>query len=117
MTRAAPLPAYALFAAMLASAGLPIYIHAPKVYADDFGVSLTALGAVLFGLRLFDLVQDPGLGWVVARLGRWRGMACGRGRGGAGGGDAGPLCGGPAGRAAVVVRADAGAACFPPSVS
>lgn len=75
MTRAAPLPAYALFAAMLASAGLPIYIHAPKVYADDFGVSLAAMGAVLFGLRLFDLVQDPGLGWVVSRLGRWRGMA------------------------------------------
>ncbi len=77
MTRTAPLPAYALYAAMLASAGLPIYIHAPKVYADDFGVSLSALGAVLFGLRLFDLVQDPGLGWVVARLGHWRGVAVG----------------------------------------
>lgn len=79
MTRAAPLPAYALFAAMLASAGLPIYIHAPKVYADDFGVSLAALGAVLFGLRLFDLVQDPGLGWLAARLGQWRGAAVGTG--------------------------------------
>lgn len=75
MSRATPLPAYALFAAMLASAGLPIYIHAPKVYAEDWGVSLAALGAVLFGLRLFDLVQDPGLGWVVARLGRRRGSA------------------------------------------
>ncbi|WP_343116495.1 MFS transporter [Ostreiculturibacter nitratireducens] len=75
MSRAAPLPAYALFGAMLASAGLPIYIHAPKVYAEDWGVSLAALGAVLFGLRLLDLVQDPGLGWVVARLGRWRGQA------------------------------------------
>jgi len=57
VTRTAPLPSYALFAAMLASAGLPIYIHAPKVYADQFGVSLAALGAVLFGLRLIDLVQ------------------------------------------------------------
>lgn len=72
MTRAAPLPAYALFAAMLASAGLPIYIHAPKVYADSFGVSLAALGAVLFALRLLDLVQDPALGWLAGRLGRWR---------------------------------------------
>lgn len=70
MSRAKPsLPGYAVFAAMLASAGLPIYIHAPKFYVDTYGVSLTALAAVLFGLRLFDVVQDPVLGWLV---GRWR---------------------------------------------
>lgn len=49
---------YALFAALLACAGLPIYIHAPKFYVDEYGVSLSALGAVLFGLRLLDVVQD-----------------------------------------------------------
>lgn len=66
---AAPrLPAFALYGAMLAAAGLPIYIHAPKVYVDDYGVSLAALGAVLFGLRLFDVVQDPALGWLAERL-------------------------------------------------
>ena len=32
---------------MLAAAGLPLYIHAPKVYADAYGVSLGALGAAL----------------------------------------------------------------------
>ena len=47
---------------MLATAGLPIYIHAPKFYVDTYGVSLSALGAVLFGLRLLDVVQDPLLG-------------------------------------------------------
>lgn len=62
------LKGYAVFAAMLASAGLPIYIHAPKFYVDTYGVSLTALAAVLFGLRLFDVVQDPVLGWLVGRL-------------------------------------------------
>lgn len=62
------LPGYAVFAAMLASAGLPIYIHAPKFYVDNYGVSLTALAAVLFGLRLFDVVQDPVLGWLVGHL-------------------------------------------------
>jgi glycoside/pentoside/hexuronide:cation symporter, GPH family len=25
-------------------AGLPIYIHAPKFYVDEYGVSLAALG-------------------------------------------------------------------------
>lgn len=62
------LPAYTGFAAVLSGAGLPIYIYAPKYYADTFGVSLTALGAVLFGLRLFDVVQDPVLGWISERL-------------------------------------------------
>jgi GPH family glycoside/pentoside/hexuronide:cation symporter len=59
------MPGYALFAAMLASAGLPIYIHAPKFYVDEFGISLAALGGVLFLLRLFDFVQDPILGWLA----------------------------------------------------
>ncbi len=56
---------WSLFAATLAAAGLPIYIHAPKVYVDDYGVGLAALGAVLAGLRLVDVVQDPLLGWLA----------------------------------------------------
>jgi len=75
----APLPGYALFAGLLAAAGLPIYIHAPKFYVDQYGVSLGALGAVLFGLRLFDVVQDPALGWLSERLHRVRGIAVGLG--------------------------------------
>lgn len=64
------LPAYTGFAAVLAGAGLPIYIYAPKYYADTFGVSLTALGTLLFALRLFDVIQDPILGWISERLTR-----------------------------------------------
>lgn len=62
------LGAYALFAAVLSAAGLPIYIYAPKFFSDNYGVSLATLGAVLFGLRLFDVVQDPVLGWISERL-------------------------------------------------
>ncbi|SEW45354.1 glycoside/pentoside/hexuronide:cation symporter, GPH family [Cognatiyoonia koreensis] len=62
------LPAYSLFAAIISAAGLPIYIYAPKYYADTYGVSLTALGTLLFVLRLFDVVQDPLLGWISERL-------------------------------------------------
>ncbi|MBV0913332.1 MFS transporter [Anianabacter salinae] len=70
MTAAVParLPAYSAFAAMLAMAGLPIYIHAPKFYVDEFGVSLAALGLVLGLMRLVDVVQDPVLGWMAERL-------------------------------------------------
>ena len=69
------LPAFAVFAGVLAAAGLPIYIHAPAVYAERHGVGLATLGGVLAALRLVDVVQDPALGWVAARLGRWRGTA------------------------------------------
>ncbi len=69
------LPAYSLFAAIISAAGLPIYIYAPKYYADSYGVSLTALGAVLFGLRLLDVVQDPLLGWISERLRRGKALA------------------------------------------
>jgi GPH family glycoside/pentoside/hexuronide:cation symporter len=67
-THSKNLSAYAVFAALLASAGLPIYIHAPKFYVDEYGVSLAALGTVLFGLRLLDVVQDPLFGRLSERL-------------------------------------------------
>ncbi|WP_415919364.1 MFS transporter [Tateyamaria sp. SN6-1] len=77
MNNASPsrLPAYAVFAALLSAAGLPIYIHAPKFYVDEYGVSLAALGAVLFGLRLLDVVQDPLFGRLSEALRDRRGVA------------------------------------------
>ena len=71
------LPAYSLFAATLSMAGLPIYLYAPKYYADTFGVSLAAMGVLLFALRLVDFLQDPFLGWVSERLGDRRRAAVG----------------------------------------
>ncbi|WP_425093927.1 MFS transporter [Tropicimonas sp. S265A] len=61
------LTGFAVFAAMISAAGLPIYIHAPKFYVDEFGVSLAALGSVLFVLRMLDFVQDPALGWLAEK--------------------------------------------------
>ena len=66
---------WSLFAAMIAAAGLPIYIHAPKFYVDSYGVNLATLGGVLALLRLIDVVQDPFFGWLAevtrARRGVW----------------------------------------------
>ncbi|MBF9029603.1 sugar:cation symporter [Rhodobacterales bacterium HKCCE3408] len=64
------LAGFAAFAAVLAGAGLPIYIHAPAYYAESFGIGLGVLGSVLFALRLIDVVQDPALGWLAAKLPR-----------------------------------------------
>lgn len=66
------LPSYAVFAAMLGIAGLPIYIHAPKFFVDTYGVSLSALGLSLFFLRLIDFVQDPLLGKLAESTRKYR---------------------------------------------
>lgn len=68
------LPSFAMFGGFLAAAGLPIYIFAPTFYAENYGVGLTAIAAVLFWLRLLDAVQDPLFGWISERLGRERGF-------------------------------------------
>ncbi|HMO06420.1 MAG TPA: MFS transporter [Paracoccaceae bacterium] len=65
---------WSVLAALIASAGLPIYIHAPKFYVDEYGVGLATLGFVLLGLRLVDLVQDPALGWLAERTRARRGV-------------------------------------------
>lgn len=68
----ANLSGYAVYAAMLSAAGLPIYIHAPKFYVDEYGVPLAALGTVLFVLRFLDVVQDPFFGRLSERFKRHR---------------------------------------------
>lgn len=75
MSRAPRLPAYALFAGMIAAAGLPLYMHAPKFFVDQYGVSLAALGSVLFGLRLLDVVQDPLLGRLADKVRHQRALS------------------------------------------
>jgi GPH family glycoside/pentoside/hexuronide:cation symporter len=68
---------YSTFAAILAAAGLPLYIHAPKFYVDQYDLSLTAIASALLGLRMLDFIQDPLLGWVVDHLGQWRAVFAG----------------------------------------
>ena len=58
---------YAVFGSALAFAGPPIYIHTPALYAESHAMSLAAVGGVLLGLRMLDFIQDPLLGWFIAR--------------------------------------------------
>lgn len=57
---------YALFSCALGMAGLPIYIHAPKFFVDQYEISLVALGLALLLLRSIDFFQDPFLGRLAA---------------------------------------------------
>jgi Na+/melibiose symporter-like transporter len=62
------LAAHAALGLPLAMMALPVYVLVPKFYAEQVGLTLTTIGAVLLGTRLLDAVADPLLGaWVDAQ--------------------------------------------------
>ncbi len=66
--------AYGLLGLPLAFVALPVYVHLPHLYAQQYGVPLAALGGVLLLSRSVDAVVDPWLGRWGDRLYRhsWR---------------------------------------------
>ena len=60
-------PRVSLYAAMLAAAGTPLYIHLPQFASVNLVIGLVALGGILLAIRLLDLIQDPVIGWAVDR--------------------------------------------------
>jgi len=68
--------AYAAPAFALAVVGIPIYVYIPKFYTDVVGVHIGILGALILGVRIFDAVTDPLIGFVSdktrSRFGRRR---------------------------------------------
>lgn len=71
-TDTANLLRYGFIAMPLAFAGLPLYIHAPDFYTREFGISIGLIGIILLGIRLFDAIQDPVLGFVSDKYARFR---------------------------------------------
>ncbi|WP_068112066.1 MFS transporter [Tropicimonas marinistellae] len=67
-------PRVSLYALMLASAGIPLYIHLPRFASVNLGIGLASIGALLLSIRLVDLVQDPLIGWAIDR---WPGAQVG----------------------------------------
>lgn len=57
---------YALFSCTLGMAGLPIYIHAPKYFVEQYEINLATLGLALLLLRSVDFFQDPLLGRLAS---------------------------------------------------
>ncbi|PUE51000.1 MFS transporter [Limnohabitans sp. 2KL-1] len=65
---------YGVLGLPLAFVALPVYVHLPNLYAQQYGVPLAALGGVLLLSRSIDAVVDPWLGRWGDRLYRhsWR---------------------------------------------
>ena len=64
---AGQLMVYGLLGLPLAMAALPLYVHLPKFYGDELGMSLALVGGILLGARLLDALQDPLLGYLSDR--------------------------------------------------
>lgn len=58
---------YGLLGLPLAAGTLPVYLFVPTFYAEELGLGLAAVGAVLFWMRLLDVVSDPVIGWLSDR--------------------------------------------------
>ena len=59
---------YAATAIPLAMLGLPLYIYLPTFYAQSVGLSVTAVGIILFVSRLTDVITDPLVGLYSDRF-------------------------------------------------
>jgi Na+/melibiose symporter-like transporter len=46
---------------------VPIYIHLPKFYSDEVGVSLGYLAIAIAAARALDALSDPLVGWLSDR--------------------------------------------------
>lgn len=64
--------AYGALGLPLAFAALPLYVHVPKLYADDLGLPLAWVGAGLLAARAADAIADPLIGSFSDRVGRRR---------------------------------------------
>ncbi|MEI7669659.1 MAG: MFS transporter [Pseudomonadota bacterium] len=63
---------YAVLALPLAFAGLPIYVHVPKFYAQIMEINLASLGILLFCTRLADTFIDPLIGVLSDKFVKFR---------------------------------------------
>ncbi|MEO1491257.1 MAG: MFS transporter [Pseudomonadota bacterium] len=69
-TRPLILAGYALPAFALAALYLPLFTYLTPFYETERGVDLVALGAAWIGIRLFDAISDPAIGWLSDRTPR-----------------------------------------------
>lgn len=63
---------YGLLGIPLAFGALPLYMHVPKVYAENTSLSLAAIGIMLWLSRGIDAITDPWFGQLAQRINQRR---------------------------------------------
>lgn len=55
---------YGVPALAIALLGLPLYVYLPTFYAEDVGLGVFDVGIALFFARIFDMLNDPFIGYL-----------------------------------------------------
>ncbi len=55
---------YGVPAIAIALLGLPLYVYLPTFYAQDVGLGVFGVGIALFFARIFDMLNDPFIGYL-----------------------------------------------------
>jgi Na+/melibiose symporter-like transporter len=67
---------YSLTDLPVAMSIFPVIVFIPRFYASDIGVSLALVGTIMIGVRIFDVLTDPLMGYLSdhtrSRFGRRR---------------------------------------------
>jgi Na+/melibiose symporter-like transporter len=61
------LVAHSLFHINVTGVQLPIGVYLPAIYAQQYGISLTALGMIFLAERIWGTATDPLVGWLCDR--------------------------------------------------
>ncbi len=61
------LASYGAVGLPVAVLALPVYVYLPTLYTQELGLSLSAIAAILFGMRAVDAIADPIIGWLSDR--------------------------------------------------
>ena len=55
---------YSLPAVAFAIPTFPVMVFLPALYSENFGLSISYIGVVLFIAKIFDIITDPVMGWL-----------------------------------------------------
>jgi len=55
---------YSLPAFAFAIPTFPVMVFLPALYSENFGLSISYIGVVLFIAKIFDIITDPVMGWL-----------------------------------------------------
>jgi len=62
------LAAYSGVALPMAAMGMPIAVYLPRFYSEGLGLSLITVGLIFTLARVWDVVTDPAMGYLIDRF-------------------------------------------------
>ena len=62
------LAAYSVVSLPMAAMGMPIAVYLPRFYSEGLGLSLITVGMIFTLARIWDVITDPAMGYLIDRV-------------------------------------------------